>query len=184
MFEQALINSLRQLESAKRRGLLRDFALIGGFAVAAWGYPRATQDFDFAAAIGSSDPQAVAASLGGRYEAGDPDDPLRGVIHLSVGLGHELVPLQLVLFPPALADLIFRHVEPVLLMEHHVPVVSWQVLVLLKLYAGGPQDRIDADHILRARQPQQADLESLQGLAASVDLLEEWKALSRPYLST
>lgn len=184
MFEQALIDSLSLLETAKSRGLLRDFALIGGFAVAAWGVPRATQDFDFAAVIGSSDPQAVAASLGGRYEAGDPDDPLRGVIHLSVGAGQKSIPLQLVLFPPALADLIFRHVEPVLLMEHRVPVVSWQVLLLLKLYAGGPQDRIDADHILRARQPQQADLESLQGLAASVDLLEEWKAFSRPYLPT
>lgn len=153
MFQEALIQSLTQLEAAKSRGYLRDFALIGGFAVAAWGVPRATHDLDFAVAIGSADPQAAAAFLGGQYDAGDPDDPLQGVIHLSIGPDHASVPLQLVVFPPSLAEMIFRHVESLTVMERIVPVVCWQVLILLKLYAGGPQDRLDAQQILKARQP-------------------------------
>lgn len=69
------------------------------------------------------------------------------------------------------------------MMERNVPVVSWQVLILLKLYPGGSQDRVDAEQILRARQPQQADLEQLRGMAESAGLLEEWEALSRSSLS-
>lgn len=157
MFAEALIHSLRQLEAAQARGFVRDFALIGGFAVAAWGVPRATQDLDFAVAVGSADPRAAAEFLGGQYEEGDADDPLRGVIHLTAGAPHESVPLQLVLFPPAITDLIFHRIEAVPLMDRMVPVVGWSVLIILKLYACGPQDRLDAEQILKARQPQQEE---------------------------
>lgn len=177
MFQEALIHSLTQLDRAKSGGYLRDFALIGGFAVAAWGVPRATHDLDFAVATGSADPHAAAAFLGGRYAAGDPDDPLQGVIHLSVEQDHASVPLQLVVFPPSFADMIFRHVERLPVMGRIVPVVSWQVLILLKLYAGGPQDRLDARQILKARHPMQDELQRMTGMAESVELLEPWLAL-------
>lgn len=183
MFQEALIQSLTKLETAKSRGYLRDFALIGGFAVSAWGVPRATQDLDFAVTIGAADPQAAARFLGGRYDRGDRDDPLQGVIHLSVGPDHASVPLQLVVFPPSLADMIFRHVESLPVMERIVPVVGWQVLILLKLYAGGPQDRLDAQQILKARQPQQHDLQQMRGMAESAGVLEEWLALSNAHLT-
>lgn len=77
MFQEALTEILSRLETARNRGLLQAYALIGGFAVSAWGVPRATQDIDFAVAIGSANPQALATFLGGRFEAGEPDDPLR-----------------------------------------------------------------------------------------------------------
>lgn len=125
----------------------------------------------------------AATYLGGQYDAGDPDDPLQGVIHLSIGPDHASVPLQLVVFPQTLADVIFRHVEPLPVMERIVPVVSWQILILLKLYAGGPQDRLNAQQILKARQPQQHDLQELRDMAESVGLLEEWMALSKAYAS-
>jgi Domain of unknown function (DUF1814). len=178
VFQEALVQSLTHLEAAQRRGLLHHFALIGGFAVAAWGVPRATHDFDFAIALGASDPRAAAEFLGGEYEAGDAEDPLQGVIHLSLGPAPASVPVQLVIFPPAFADLVFRHVESLPLMERIVPVVSWPVLILLKLYAGGPQDLVDAQQILRARQPHQSDLERLRGMAESAGLLKEWASLS------
>lgn len=183
MFQEALIQSLTRLQAAKRRGYLRDFALIGGFAVSAWGVPRATHDLDFAVAIGSADPKAAAAFLGGQYDAGDQDDPLQGVIHLSIGPDHAPVPLQLVVFPPTLADMIFRHVESLPVMERIVPVVCWQVLILLKLYAGGPQDRLDAQQVLKARQPRQHDLQQMMDMAESAGVSEEWIALSNAYLS-
>lgn len=55
-----------------------------------------------------------------------------------------------------------------------MPVVSWQVLVLLKLYAGGPQDTLDAHHILQVRHPQPADLEYMREMAESLGILKEW----------
>lgn len=95
MFQEALVEILSRLETAQSRGLLSGYALIGGFAVSAWGAPRATQDFDFAIAIGQADPQALATFIGGRYQAGEPDDPLRGVVTVSIKVGHEPVALQL-----------------------------------------------------------------------------------------
>jgi hypothetical protein len=182
VFAEALVHSLRQLKAAQASGFVRDFALIGGFAVAAWGVPRATQDLDFAVAVGSADPRAAAEFLGGHYEQGDADDPLRGVIHLAAGAPHESVPLRSVLFPPGIADLIFHRVEAVPLMDRTVPVVAWSVLLILKLYAGGPQDRLDAEQLLKARQPQQAELETLRVMAESAGVLEEWDSLAQAYL--
>ena len=53
MFQEALTEILSRLEAAHNRRLLHAYALIGGFAVSAWGVPRATHDIDFAVAIGS-----------------------------------------------------------------------------------------------------------------------------------
>ncbi len=130
---------------------MEDFALIGGFAVSAWGVPRATQDIDFAIALGSANPHALANFLGSRFEPGEPDDPLKGVLHTSIQVGSDSVPLQL--FPPSLTEITFRRIETLSVMDQVVPVVSWQVLVLLKLYAGDPQDTLDAHNILQVRHP-------------------------------
>lgn len=63
-------------------------------------------------------------------------------------------------------------------MGHMVPTVSWQALVVLKLYAGGPQDRLDAEQILRTKQPSEREREHLRGMADSVGLSKEWQALA------
>lgn len=174
MFQEALATILSRLETARNRGLLRAYALIGGFAVSAWGVPRATQDIDFAVAIGPGDPQALATFIGGRYVAGEPDDPLRGVVHASIEIGSGAVPVQLILLSSALTDVTFRHVEALSIMGRAIPVVSWHVLVLLKLYAGGPQDKLDAQQILKVRHPQQEDLQQIAEMAESLGILKEW----------
>ena len=68
MFQEALAEILSRLETAQSRGLLSRYALIGGFAVSAWGVPRATQDINFAIAIDQADPQALATFIGGRFK--------------------------------------------------------------------------------------------------------------------
>ena len=181
MFQQALTDVLSRLETARAHGLLEAFALIGGFAVSAWGVPRATQDIDFGIAIGSANPQALATFLGGRFEPGEPDDPLKGVLHTSIQVGSVSVPLRLILFPSSLTEIAFRRVETLSVMDQVVPVVSWQVLVLLKLYAGGPQDTLDAHHILQVRHPQSDDLEHIRKMAESLGILKDWGILLNFY---
>lgn len=129
--------------------MLRAYALIGGFAVSIREVPRATQDVDFAVAIGSADLYAPAASLDDRDEDAGPDDPLSGALHASIEAGSEPIPLQLVFLSSAFTEVIFRHVETLSVMDRLLPVVSLHVLVLLKLYAGVPQDILDAQLILR-----------------------------------
>jgi hypothetical protein len=92
VFEEALATILSRLEAALAQRLLRAYALIKGFAVAAWGVPRATQDIDFAIAIGTKNVEELAVFLNGRYAAGGADDPLRGVIRTTVAAGSVPVP--------------------------------------------------------------------------------------------
>ena len=177
MFQEALAEILSRLETAQSRGLLSRYALIGGFAVSAWGVPRATQDIDFAIAIAQADPKALAAFIGGRYQAGEPDDPLRGVVVVSIEVEHEPISLQLLFFPSLLTELAFRHVETLSVLACSVPVVSWPVLIILKLYAGGPRDLLDVHQLLKVRRPQANDVQEIDSMAQVAGVLSEWKNL-------
>ncbi len=177
MFQEALAEILSRLETAQSRGLLSRYALIGGFAVSAWGVPRATQDIDFAIAIAQADPKALAAFIGGRYQAGEPDDPLRGVVVVSIEVEHEPISLQLLFFPSLLTELAFRHVETLSVLACSVPVVSWPVLIILKLYAGGPRDLLDVHQLLKVRRPQANDVQEIESMAQVAGVLSEWKNL-------
>jgi len=176
VFRQALKEILRRLEQAKTDGLLRAYALIGGLATGAWGSPRATQDIDFAVAT-TGNHAKLAQVLGAQFTPGGPDDPLPGVFALSIQLGEQTVPVQLVILPPRWTELVMTHVRPATLFDSNVPVVSWQVLILLKLYAGGPQDLADATSILAVRSPTPEDVKEMAGLAAQVGLAQELHAL-------
>ena len=177
MFQEALAEILSRLETAQSRGLLSRYALIGGFAVSAWGVPRATQDIDFAIAIAQADPKALASFIGGRYQAGEPDDPLRGVVVVSIEVEHEPISLQLVFLPSLLTELAFRHVETLSVLACSVPVVSWPVLIILKLYAGGPRDLLDVQQLLKVRRPQANDVQEIESMAQVAGVLSEWKNL-------
>ena len=177
MFQEALAEILSRLETAQSRGLLSRYALIGGFAVSAWGVPRATQDIDFAIAIAQTHPQALATFIGGRYQAGEPDDPLRGVVVVSIEVEHEPISLQLVFFPALLTELAFRHVETLSVLECSVLVVSWPVLIILKLYAGGPRDLLDVHQLLKVMRPQAKDVQEIESMAQVAGVLSEWKNL-------
>lgn len=183
MFAQALTDVVRRLDEAQAHRLMDHYALIGGFASSAWGVPWATHDVDFAVALGSADPAALARHLRAEFQLGESNDPLRGVFRTSVTVDALPVPIQLVLLHPAWNSIIFRGIEILSVFGCAVPVVSWQALILLKLillklYAGGPQDLLDAQQILAVRQPTQAEQHAVSALADKVGLSAAWQALS------
>lgn len=153
MFPEVLSQIVTRLEQARESGLLEAYALVGGFAVSAWGVARATHDIDLAVGLGTAQPHALAAHLGATYEAGDADDPLQGVFHLTLESKGQGVPVQLIVLRPKWIDVAFREIETVKVLDCAVPVVSWRALVLMKLYAGGPVDLQDARNILSVRNP-------------------------------
>lgn len=177
VFRQALIEIIRRLDQARERKLVQSYALVGGFAVAAWGVARATRDIDLAVALGAADPGLLAAHLKASYHPGDPDDPLRGVFSMELPAGEQAVPVQLIVLQPRWADVVFRRVESLSVLDCSVPVVNWQALVLLKLYAGGPVDLQDARDIVVVRQPSPAERKNLSDQADALGLAEECKAL-------
>ena len=177
MFSEVLSQIIARLERARENRLLQTYALIGGFAVSAWGVSRATRDIDLAVALGTSAPSALAAHLGGTYEGGDADDPLRGVFRLTIESNGQDVPVQLIVLKPKWAEEVFRDIETVKLLGCTVPIVSWRSLVLMKLYAGGPIDLQDAKGIITVRKPSAAEQEILIVQADGLGLAQEVRAL-------
>jgi hypothetical protein len=172
VFRQALKEIVRRLEQTKADGLLRAYALIGGLATGAWGAPRATQDIDFAVAT-TGDHARLAQALGARFSPGGTDDPLPGVFALSIRTENEYIPVQLIVLPPRWTEIVTSHVQSTTVLDSTVPVVSWQALILLKLYAGGPQDLSDAKAILTIRAPKPEETNIISNLAAKVGLTQE-----------
>ena len=179
MFAQALSEIIRRLDDARTRHLLEQYALIGGFAVSAWGVPRATHDVDIALGLGASDPAALSRFLQAEFRLGEPDDPLRGVFRMSVSIGDQSIPVQLILLPPLWDAIVFQDLKSLSVSGCLLSVVSWQALVLLKLYAGGPQDLLDAKQILAIRQPTADERHIVAALADKVGLASAWQALIR-----
>jgi hypothetical protein len=177
VFAQALTEIVRRLDDAQARHLVDQHALIGGFAVSAWGVPRATHDVDFALALGGSDPAALSRFLQVEFQPGGSDDPLRVVFRTKVAADELSVPVQLFLLPPVWNALIFEDVHSLPVFGCMVRVVSWQALILLKLYAGGPQDLLDAQQILAVRQPTEPERRAVAALADRVGLLAAWQRL-------
>jgi len=91
-----------------------------------------------------------------------------------------VVPVQLIVLPQKWTELVFRGVETLSVLDCLVPVVNWQALVLLKLYAGGPTDLQDARNIVAVRQPSPAERKALVAQAEALGLAEETKTLFDP----
>lgn len=172
-FGQALTEIVRRLEAAKTGGLLRGYGLIGGFATAAWGVPRATHDIDFVLVTASTDHRRIAEATGAQFRAGDPSDPLRGVFHLTIDAKGQAIPIQLILLPERWTAAVLNGLQTLSILDCSAPVVSWSTLILLKLYAGSPQDLMDAETILAVRQPTAGELKDMISLALTVGVSKE-----------
>lgn len=79
-----------------------------------------------------------------------------------------------------LANIVFNEVETLHVIGCSVPVVNWQALVLLKLYAGGPVDWQDARNIVAVRKPSAAHRNELTAKADALGLAQEIRDLFGP----
>ncbi len=150
-------------------------ALIGGFALAAHGVARATEDIDLLVLDRSVlDPrfwEGWENNTEIEIRRGDFEDPLAGVVRLR-GAG-EVVDL-VVGREPWMRGVLDRRSE-VNLRSRQLPAVTRADLVLLKLFAGGPQDLLDVEVLLAADAEElKAEVEQrLEGRRGV--LVENWK---------
>jgi len=137
-------------------GLLRSngipHALVGAAAMAGLGIVRASDDLDLLVADGSVLDDAFWAELtrgGLRVDVrrGDEADPLAGVVRVSRSSG---TPVDVVVGKRPWQREVVARARPLSLGTGEVPVVRAADLVLLKLYAGGPQDAADVRLVLAA----------------------------------
>ncbi|WP_447971374.1 hypothetical protein [Nitrospira sp. M1] len=175
MFEKALTHIAHRLDEAKYQGLLTEYVLIGGFAVSAWGIPRASHAVEFALALGAASPTAFSQYLNTEFHVENQDDPTRGIYQLEYSTNELNIPIQLSLLPSQWTRIIVDDAVELSILECTIPVISWQVLILLKLHDGESQDLLDAQQIFRARHPSQEDLNSIATLASHVKLSSAWQ---------
>lgn len=153
-------------------------ALIGASALAARGVARSTYDIDLLTTNGQVLEPGLWKSLSSDgfhvdIRRGDADDPLGGVVRVETS-GER--PVDVILGKLAWQQRAVERAEPI---AGGPPVVLARDLVLLKLYAGGPQDLWDVRELLR--QPATARLmdEVTGDLAAlSSEMRQRWQSLS------
>lgn len=126
------------------------FALIGAGAMAVHGVSRSTRDLDLFAVttelLHSETWQALRRDgIDIRIERGDSQDPLAGVVRLSVPPEH---PIDVIVGKSSWQSDILRRTRMAPIEGVELPVAAPADLILLKLYAGGPQDAWDIEQLL------------------------------------
>jgi hypothetical protein len=127
------------------------YALIGGRALAARGFPRFTVDIDLL----TTDTRVLAANVwdelaraGATIDArrGDDEDPLAGVVHILLADGTDI---DVVVGRWPWERAIVSRAQPLSIAGGvTVPVSLTSDLILLKLAAGGFSDKADAGALL------------------------------------
>lgn len=158
------------------------YALIGAGALASHGVARSTVDWDLLVVDRTClEPGRWAALAAAGVEVvpttGDFSDPLAGVVRFEeAGEG----PVDLIIGKSAWQREILERATPLSLAGHRLPVVRAADLILLKLYAGGPQDAWDIAQLLSGRQDGALEAEVERDLPKLPDRCHAlWQRLSR-----
>ena len=132
-----------------------EYAVIGGYAVAAWGEIRATRDVDLLCSAKDLDTLKAAlkkADMRFEHRGGDPDDPISDVIRIEVGTGSELYEIDVLSGIREAPAGIFERSRPVQIQGLAIPVASPEDTIILKLLGGSARDIHDARSILRTQE--------------------------------
>lgn len=128
------------------------YVMIGGYAVAAWGAIRATQDIDLLCEVQHVEKLKAAlddAGMDYEYRRGDPEDPIQHVIRIRTGnvdFIDEVDVLAGIRSCPSDVTSRGRTIEADSLS---IQVASPEDLIVLKLLAGSAVDIEDARSIAR-----------------------------------
>jgi hypothetical protein len=160
----------------RQRGITH--AVIGAAALAVHGVSRATADLDLLVIdIGCLDARVwqplTAQSVEVEIRHGDADDPLAGVIRIA-RRGEGSIDLIVGRHAWQRECLARAEARPVGSVE--LPVVRAADLLLLKLYAGGPQDAWDIDQLLDLDGGMAAEVEERLG-ALPEDCTRLWRRI-------
>lgn len=127
-------------------------ALVGAAALAVHGVSRSTLDLDLLTTDRAVLRRAFWSEIAGtgadvEIRTGDISDPLVGVVRLSRG---EERPVDVIVGEGQWQERILAAAQPHTVAGVLAPVIDEVGIVLMKLYAGGPQDLWDIQQLLAA----------------------------------
>jgi predicted nucleotidyltransferase len=138
------------------------YAVIGGYAVAAWGQIRATRDIDLVCESSDLDRLKTAlaeASLRFEHRRGDSEDPIGHVIRVEVPVNDGVEEIDIIAEIRDAPAGIVRRSRRVALEGLNLQIAAPEDMLLLKVLAGSPLDLEDARSILHANDLQMKDLQ-------------------------
>ena len=163
--------------AARLVGLLGDRALlIGGYAVAAWGFSRATEDVDLAVDLTATEAQRR-LTTGGLEVRKTRGDVHEGDIAWVLSGQVEGVPFQ-IMPPPVVLD--WSRAREIVIGGSRLKVVDLQDLLCLKLKAGAPKDLMDVTELLAAHPDLTTETKKIAAAYGVGPNLDLWIARRRP----
>jgi predicted nucleotidyltransferase len=182
--EKELKKLSAELTRLQTQGKLKGFSLIGALAVSARARPRATRDIDFLVSANREFFFKILPDLlkheDYRLEVfkGSFDDPVNGLIRIyDDQTGAEIADIIPVFWN--WQDEIVTGAEKIELLGITLPVARIEDLIVLKLKAGGPQDIIDTEELLKvAKLAAKIDLARLTSLAKRAGVSKKLHTLS------
>jgi len=175
-FKKALktsVDLLHELEAQKKI----NYCLIGGVAVSSWGAIRATADLDFwVVLLQNLSIEDVAKKIDKissvcEIKKGDIDDPVPALIDSVI----DGVSVQFILAVREWEKDFIQSAVHIDLENATVNILGLEELIVLKIWAGGPQDLYDAKRLL-ALNPNQ---EAVAKRAKQIGVLEGLKKLTQ-----
>ncbi len=130
------------------------YAIIGGYAVAAWGEMRATRDVDFLCGVqdlGNLRSALQAAGYSFEHRTGDLDDPISEVIRIDVGSADSMYEIDMLAGIRGAPSGVLQRSRTVQLENMNLKVAGPEDMIILKLLGGSPLDIEDARGILRVQ---------------------------------
>jgi hypothetical protein len=142
------------------------YAVIGAMAVAVHGVVRASADADALISLAVRDVAQLADTFaaGGfsvEVRKGDPGDPIAALLALQDTFGNQV---DLLIGLRGTEDALFERAVEVTFAGERVRVAGREDLIAMKLYAGGPQDLLDAQQVWVVN-PATLDLTLIERLA-------------------
>jgi predicted nucleotidyltransferase len=158
-----LVDLLRKIDSIFLKCQI-PYAVIGGYAVAAWGEERATRDIDL---LCLSDSREIIRTLKEdqlqfEHRLGDWDDPISEVIRIDLGDINSPFEVDILIGIKNAPVGILSRVRKLTIEGFDIPVASPEDVILLKLLAGSARDLEDAKSIMQ-----------IQGSKLDLDLMRQ-----------
>ena len=172
----AFVAFCRAMREAEAR-----FAIVGGFAVSAWGLPRTTQDIAAAVLLTPESIPAISERLrahGLAVKESSLQEALLEGTHVTVFDEQSIYHVDLVPATEDAALATLRHARLVKVESEEVPIASPEDTIAHKLRFGAEQDLEDARGIL-ARQAESLDWTLLKERCRALGVLDELAALQR-----
>jgi len=181
--EKELKTLSKELSKLRKEGKLKGYSLIGALAVSAHARPRATQDIDF---LVSAEKDFFFRTFPKILEGkgylikvfkSTFDDPINGLIRIYDKDKTELADIIPVFWK--WQDEIVNAAEEIDLSGLKLPVARIEDLIILKLKAGGPQDLIDVEELIKAAKiSKKIDINRLNLLAERAKVNKKLKIIA------